>query len=279
VTPLLWVAEGITDYYAHVILTRAGLWGENEFLQAVRSWIISVEGQSERQAVEDASVDTWIDPQFGNRYLYYDNGALLGLLLDIEIREATQDLHSLDDVMRILYREHFLKGRGFDTSEFLTYLGEFVGEAAVRDFYRDFVDGRDPPPYRDVLAAAALDFRVDTIVEPFLGVRVGPDREGRMIVREVLPGSSAEEAGLRFRDHLKWVGSQEIVRQDWGNAFKRAYSDSIGVPVTVVYERGGKEFRRDVAVRTQTRYEYYLSADETAGERQIERRRRILEGG
>jgi len=278
-TPLLWVAEGITDYYAHVILTRTGLWGENEFVQAVRNWILSVEGQPERQAVEDASVDTWFDHRFGDRYLYYDNGALIGLLLDIEIRRATRDANSLDDVMRRLYREHYLQGRGFDTASFMAYLGEFIGEDAARDFYRDYVDGRDPLPYRALLAGAALDFRVDTIVEPFFGAAVRPDREGRMIVREVVPESAAEQAGLRVSDHLKWVGALEVVAQNWGDAFKRAYADSVGDPVTVVYERDGREVRREVTVRTRTRYEYWLGVDGSAGEREVERWRRILEGG
>lgn len=278
-TPLLWVSEGITDYYAHVILTRTGLWGENEFLQAVRGWIGSVEGQSDRQAVEDASVNTWIDSRFGDRYLYYDKGALLGLLLDIKIREATQDSHSLDDVMRVLYREHYGKGRGFDTNDLLAHLGQLMGEDATREFYQKYVDGREPLPYRDVLAAAALQFRVDTIVEPFLGVRVGRDREGGMIVREVVPGSAASRAGLRVRDQLKWVGSLQVVEEDWGSAFKRLYADSIGAPLSIVYERAGRELRRQVTVRSQTRYEYQLSFDETAGEGQLERRRGILEGG
>lgn len=278
-TPLLWVAEGITDYYAHIILTRAGLWGENEFLHAVRNWIISVEGQSAGRAVEDASVDTWIEPRFGDRYMYYDKGAVLGLLLDIEIRAATQERHSLDDIMRALYDEYYLQNRGFDTEVFLTYLGGFIGEDAARSFYRDYIDGRDPLPYRDVLAAAGLEFRVDTIVEPYFGVRVSPDREGRMIVREVVTGSAAAQAGLRVRDYLKWVGSVKVDEQNWGEAFKRAYGDSVGVPVTVIYERQGREARRHVAVRTRTRYEYWLGVDETAGEREVERRRRILAGG
>lgn len=277
-TPLLWVAEGITDYYAHVMLTRTGLWGENEFVRAVHQWIVSVEGQPERQAVEDASVNTWMEPKLGDRYLYYDKGALLGLLLDIEIRQATQDRHTLDDVMRTLYGEHYLKGRGFDTDDFLAYVGEFVGEDAVREFYRRYVDGREPLPYREVLAAAALKFRVDTISEPFFGVRVGPDREGRMIVREVVSGSAAARAGLRVRDHLRWVGSLEVVDEDWGSSFKKMYADSVGAPLKVVYERDGREYRRDVTVRSQTRYEYFLGLDESAGERRLERRRSIIKG-
>jgi predicted metalloprotease with PDZ domain len=278
-TPLLWVSEGITDYYAHLILTRSGLWGENEFLLAVREWIISVEGQPVQEAVEDASLNTWIDPTFVDRYLYYDKGALLGLLLDIMIRAATEDRRSLDDVMRTLYREHYLRGDGFTTDDFLSHLGEHIGEETAAAFFRDYIDGRKPLPYKETLALAALEFRVDTIVEPFFGVQVARGRDGRSVVRQVVPGSAAAQAGLRLRDHLKWVGTVKVDDENWGDAFKRTYADSASQSLTVVFERDDREIARQVTVRTKTRYEYSLSADAEAGSALRERRRRMLEGG
>jgi predicted metalloprotease with PDZ domain len=278
-TPLLWVSEGITDYYAHLILTRFGLWGENEFLLAVREWIISVEGQPEREAVEDASLNTWVDPTFVDRYLYYDKGALLGLLLDIMIRTATEDRRSLDDVMRTLYREHYLRGDGFTTDDFLSYVGEHVGKEAAAAFFRDYVDGREPLPYRETLALAALKFQADTIVEPFFGVQVAMGRDDRMVVRQVVPGSAAAQAGLRLRDHLKWVGNVKVDDENWGDAFKNTYADAAGQSLTVVFERDDREITREVTVRTRTRYEYRLNADAEASSDLRERRRRMLEGG
>jgi predicted metalloprotease with PDZ domain len=277
-TPLLWVSEGITDYYAHLILTRSGLWGENEFLIAARDWIVQTEGQPDHVAVEDASIDTWINPAFIDRYVYYDAGAILGLLLDIRIRVATGNSRSLDDVMARLYNDHYREGRGFTSEEFLSYVGEYLGRDEIEQFYRRYVDGREPYPYREILADAGLEYAADTIVEPFFGVQVARTRDDRMLVRQVVPGSAAAAAGLRLNDYLLRVGSVAVTERDWGDAFADAYADSLGAPLVVVYQRGGQEIRREVTVRSRTRYNHRLSPAEDASESQLALRRSILLG-
>ena len=94
-----------------------------------------------------------------------------------------------------------------------------------------------------------------------------------------MPGSAAAQAGLRLRDHLKWVGKVKVDDENWGDAFKRTYADAAGQPLTVVFERDDREITREVTVRTRTRYEYRLSADAEARSDLRERRRRMLEGG
>ena len=277
-TPLLWVSEGITDYYAHVVLTRAGLWGENEFILATRDWIVQTEALPAREAVEDASINTWIDPQYISRYMYYDAGAILGMMLDIKIRDATDNQNSLDDVMAKLYNERYLKDRGFTTDDFITYVGEHIGLEAAEEFYRDYVDGRDPYPYQEVLAAAGLTFETDTVVDPFFGVQVASTRGGRMAVRQVVPGSAAAAAGLQMNDFLLRVGVVEVTSNDWGDDFAEIYGDSLGEPITVVYQRGGQEFSSETTVRTRTTYQHRLSPARDASEAQLAIRRSILFG-
>ncbi len=263
-TPLLWVSEGITDYYAHVVLARAGLWSGDEFLGAVRRWVSGTESQPARVAVEDASIDTWIAPTFVSRYVYYDAGALLGLMLDIEIRHATRNRHSLDDVMVRLYREHYERGRGFATEDFVRYVGEYIGRAEARRFYRDYVDGRRPYPYAETFAAAGLTYAADTIVEPFLGVQAVPSREGPGLVRYVVHGGTAAAAGLRPGDRLVKVGVVEVTDRGWADAFVRAYADSIGRPVTLTYRRGGAEISRTAVLGSRTRYRHRIERAEDA---------------
>ena len=277
-TPLLWVSEGITDYYAHVVLTRAAIWGEDEFLNAVRDWIVQTEALPTHEAVEDASINTWINPTYVDRYMYYDAGALLGLLLDIQIRHATDDRSSLDDVMARLYDEHYVEGRGFTTDDFLEYVGAYIGLDVAEQFYRDYVDGRRPYPYQEVLALAGLSFETDTTVEPFFGVQVASTRDRRMLVRQVVPGSAAAAAGLQVNDFLLRVGVVEVRDNDWGDDFAEVYRDSVGDSITVVYQRGGLEISKGVTVGTRTTYEHNLSPATDASASQLELRRSILEG-
>jgi predicted metalloprotease with PDZ domain len=278
-TPLLWVSEGITDYYGYVTLVRSGLWFPDLFWAAMREAIQNLETQPVHEAVEDASLNTWIEPTFVDQYIYYPKGGLLGLLLDIRIRHATGNNSSLDDVMRRLYRESYLQGRGFTTDHVLDYIGEFIGADAAREFYDNYVDGREPLPFSETLELAGMRFRQDTIVEPFFGVQVRADREDRIIVRQVVPGSSAAHAGLVPGDELLAVGTVDVLDEEWGADFVREYERSVGAPLTVVYRRAGEEIVSETNVRTRTRYTFSLSPLPEPTEEQLAIKRGIEGGG
>src|SRR5687768_13768243 len=81
-TALLWVSEGITDYYADLSLTRGGITGAPEFYEATTTKIQSVDALPPI-ALEDASLSTWIHPVGGSADIYYNKGSLAGLMLDI----------------------------------------------------------------------------------------------------------------------------------------------------------------------------------------------------
>jgi predicted metalloprotease with PDZ domain len=118
-TKVLWVAEGITDYYADLALRRAGLISETDFLSATARAIQQLQNTPGRleQTVEESSFDSWIkyyrqdENSINSQVSYYDKGALLGLLLDLEIRKRSNGAKSLDDVMRYLYAEFFKRSR------------------------------------------------------------------------------------------------------------------------------------------------------------------------
>jgi predicted metalloprotease with PDZ domain len=68
-------------------------------------------------ALEDASLNTWTHPVDGTEYIYYPKGSLAGLLLDIMIRDASENSKSLDDVMRGLYQSSYKRGKGFTSTD------------------------------------------------------------------------------------------------------------------------------------------------------------------
>src|SRR5207247_457111 len=64
-------------------------------------------------SLEDASLSTWVHPVDGTGYIYYPKGSLAGFMLDIMIRDASDNRQSLDNVMRELYTTAYKQGRGF----------------------------------------------------------------------------------------------------------------------------------------------------------------------
>lgn len=278
-TPLLWVSEGITDYYAKLALARSGLWDADRFWDAVRADLEEVESEDTIEAVEDASLNTWIEPMFISDSYYYPKGSLLGLLLDIRIRDATGNRASLDDAMRRLYDEFYGRGRGFNTADLLAILSSYLGAEKARAFYDAYIDGREPLPYAETFAPAGVRYSREAIVEPFLGVAAVPPEEGAaggpgLEVVQVVRGSAAEEAGLREGDRLLRVGEVSADDLFWGERFRASYRDRAGERVRIVYVRAGDTRTAEVTLRTRTRYEHDLSPlDEIP-----EKARRIREG-
>jgi len=127
-TNQLWVSEGLTVYYEYLIMRRAGLIDERTLFNFLERHITAFENDPGRyfQSLQQSSYHTWEEGPFGipdtdedRSISYYDKGPLVGLLLDLSIRKATQNKKSLDDVMRYLYW-HFYKtlNRGFTEAEF-----------------------------------------------------------------------------------------------------------------------------------------------------------------
>ncbi|HEV8511496.1 MAG TPA: hypothetical protein VGQ48_13675, partial [Gemmatimonadales bacterium] len=190
-TPLLWWSEGVTDYYADLTNLRSGLWSVDQFLQNTQSNIDQVESAPEPWSAEDGSEATWIHEVYVNSsQLYYPKGSLLGFLLDISIRDATDNAHNLDEVMRALYTRYYRQNKGFVTADLLKEL-RAAGMPDVDTFYRRYIDGRDSLPYEVVFAKAGIVFSRQVVTVPFVGVSTGATPSGQLLVQSVTPGSAA----------------------------------------------------------------------------------------
>jgi predicted metalloprotease with PDZ domain len=214
-TKSLWVAEGITSYYGELILRRAGLLSEKDYLTSLARAFQSFERVPGRRVMsaEEASFDTWIkyyrqdENSINSQIDYYDKGAIVGLLLDLEIRKLSHNQKSLDDVMRALYYDFFKKGRNYTPADF-QQVSERMAGASLEDFFGRYVRGREELDYNRHLAAAGL--RIDTS-EANAGAKasekayLGADltQEGdRLMVSRVLAGSPAYDQGLNTGDQI-----------------------------------------------------------------------------
>jgi predicted metalloprotease with PDZ domain len=214
-TRLLWVAEGVTNYYENVLVRRAGLVGDRQYLDlmAVEMQKLQETPGRLRQSLEEASFDAWIeyyrrDEQTVNSAVsYYDKGAIVGLMLDLEIRGRSNGARSLDDVMRALYAEFYKKDRNF-TSEDFQRAAERAAGSSLEDFFRRYVRGRDELDYNASLAWAGL--RLDT--ESNRAGRPAPtvahlgatleEKDGRLGVTAVPEGTAAFEHGVYALDQI-----------------------------------------------------------------------------
>ena len=252
-TPLLWWSEGVTDYYADLTNLRSGLWTPDEFLANAITNIKQVEDTPEPWSVEDGSEATWIHEVYINSsQLYYPKGSLLGFLLDISIRDATDNAHNLDQVMRALYTRYYRQNKGFLTADLLSEL-RTAGMPDVDAFYRRYIDGRDSLPYETVFAKAGLVFHREVVTNPFVGVSANPAPSGGMVVQAVTPGSSADVAGVQPGDVLTNIGGIPVTAdQDWGGPFRARYRGKAGQPLTITVQRAGRTLTLNGSVQERS---------------------------
>jgi predicted metalloprotease with PDZ domain len=263
-TPLLWWSEGVTDYYADLASLRSGLWTDDMFLHNAMMDIQQVEQAPEPWSEEDGSVATWISEVFVNSsQLYYPKGALTGMLLDVAVRDATDNVHSIDDVMRALYARYYQKGKGFTTEQLLSLLREF-GMRDVDGFYERYINGRDPLPYEAVLPKAGISVAKTVTSVPFLGVVAPLTDDGKWVVQLVEPGSAAQGAGVAPGDALVKIGEIDVQgAPDWSAAFRRRYQGQAGAPLIITVQRGTQTVALATRVQEHTSTAFSLSRSAT----------------
>jgi predicted metalloprotease with PDZ domain len=229
-TESLWMVEGITSYYDDLLVRRAGLSSHKEYLEALAGQIDSLETTPGRevQSLSLSSYDAWIkyyrgDENSANSSIsYYTKGAVVGFLLDAEIRARTRDRRSLDDVLRLAY-ERYAGEHGY-TPEQLRAVAEEIAGGSLESFWARYIEGTAPLDYDAALAHFGLRFKPveehghseengdDEDAEPagWIGADVGKDS----IIRRIRRGTPAHRAGLNVGDEVIALDDRRVTDLD-----------------------------------------------------------------
>lgn len=198
-TNLLWVAEGLTVYYENVILKKAGLMTGEQILRDWESHINSHENNPGKfhQTLAESSAQTWEDGPFGKpgeTISYYVKGPIIGMLLDLRIRLASENRYSLDDVMRHLYHHFYLEqGRGFTDREVMDVCEHYAGESLTDLF--DYIYTTNAIDYGKHFGQAGLTFEWQEVTtaqgqvrqEARLGIAEDLSALQRTIIQDMFP--------------------------------------------------------------------------------------------
>ncbi len=219
-TRALWFAEGVTSTYGSYTLVRTGLWSKGQFYQDLGEQITELESRPANRwkSAEESSLDAWLEkyPLYnGPDYSvsYYTKGQILGVLMDLLIRERTNNSASLDDVLRAMNSEFAKKGRAYRDSLDVRLVTEEIAGSSFEEFFRRYVAAAEPLPYAEVLALGGLELRERKSVRAALGFSIERDFGGEVRVMAVSLGSGAAVAGLRVGDNLLRWNDGEVPRR------------------------------------------------------------------
>ena len=276
----LWIAEGITNYYGHLMMRRASVWNDARLLKTFADQITEVDNSpgSKLMSAEESSLSApFIDDaphaqetNLANTSIsYYPKGEIIGVVLDLLIRGKTKGKASLDDVMRRMYEDFYLKssnasyylrGRGFRNEDFEKTVSDVAG-TDMSDFFRRYVRAVETPPYEEAFAQVGLKF----IREPRGPVTVGiaPDEseKANLKIATVRPDSPAAAAGLEEGDVITSFGGIKLTPASFLKTVSR-YKPGDRVPV--VLQRDGKVIRLTITMGEPLLFNYRIAENPNA---------------
>ena len=275
-TTWLWVSEGVTDYYGALALVRGGVNDSTGFFNFIANEVASVIS-APPTAVSDASLSAWINPTDGSSGLYYPKGGLTGFLLDIMIRDASDNHMSLDNVMRRLYEATYKRGKGFTAAEWWGEVSRAAGGKSFAEFARRYVDGRERMPVYSVLGLAGLRVESDSIREPRLGILTATDSAG-VSITQLVPTGAAAAAGAQPGDRFVSIGDVPILNDDSFEALRARYAGTTVTTLPMLVRRGTETVTLKLSVRLTSRFRMRVLPVPNAPEKAVRIRSGILKG-
>lgn len=218
-TPALWFSEGVDSTVGEYIQLRAGLLDERHFLDNLGQEITELENRPAHltQSVEQSSLDAWLEkyPYYGlpeRSISYYNKGELLGVLLDLAMRDASHDQSSLRDLFRWMNQHYAKQGKFFADSDAVRQAAETVSHADLREFFRKYVGGVEEIPGDSFFGAAGLHVVKLQAMFADPGFEAVQKFGQPPMVVQVRPQSEAERAGLKSGDALLQINGQPAGR-------------------------------------------------------------------
>ncbi len=200
---------------------------------------------------------------------YYPKGETIALVLDLMIRAKTHGKASLDDVMRRMYDEFYLKspnasyylrGRGYKPEDFVRVASEVAGED-LSDFFKRFVRGVETLPYEEAFAQVGLRFAREPRAPVTVGITADEQEKTVFRIANVRPESAASRAGLQQDDVIVLFGGTKLTPD---NLTKTVSRYKPGDRVSLVVIRSGKTLSVSLTMGEPLLFDYRIEEDPKA---------------
>lgn len=281
-TRALWFSEGCTSTAADIIQLRSGLLDELHFEQELASGIGELERRPAhlRQSAEDSSLDAWLE---GNPYYrrpersisYYNKGELLGIMLDLAVRESSHWQTSLREVFQWMNENYAKKGKFFPDSDGVRQAAEAVSHADLGWFFAKYVQGTEEIPWNHFFRAVGLRVIEGKVVTADAGFEASRNFDGPMAVAGVTAGSEAERAGLRVGDIILEINGRIAAQESSQDLVGLTAGDMITVKLR---SRGSLEHELKWKAGSREEITYELKNMENTNAEQMAHRAAWLKG-
>jgi predicted metalloprotease with PDZ domain len=150
----LWMYEGVTEYFSNLFQINQGLIDETEFYGRIAEKIANAKKMDDMIPFTIMSANVLTKP-YKDQYLnVYEKGALIGMCIDIIIREKSNGAKGILDLMQKLSNEYGVS-KAFNDEDLFAKITKLT-YPEVGDFLKNYVSGPTPIPYETYLAKVGV---------------------------------------------------------------------------------------------------------------------------
>jgi predicted metalloprotease with PDZ domain len=276
----LWFAEGFTSYYTNLILERAGIITPEDYIETLNGTFNYVWNSpahqffnpiemSEQAPFVDAA--TAVDPvNRENTFIsYYSYGSVLGLALDLSLRE--KDLN-LDDFMKEMWKNFGKQEVAYTVHDIEKTLADYAGTDFATTFFNQYIYKSEMPNYEELLASVGLKLTQDN-TKPYIGAALMGSDKGLEISRNISQNTPAYKAGLDVGDIITIIDGAKITTTDALDTLME--SKKVSEKLEITFLRFGNEHKTKVELAADPTYT--ISMDEKAPKKTVTTRGKWLE--
>jgi len=275
----LWMYEGVTEYFAGHVQVYGGMQTPQEYLGVIEDKLSGANHFKDELPFTELSLGCLgeHEHQYAN---VYQKGALIGMCLDIMLRDQSKGKIGIKDMMAMLSKEYG-KYKSFNDEKLFDKIAE-LSSPEIRDFFTKYVEGKESLPIKDVLNKVGVTFQEDvTIKEVSLGgvmLSYNPETQRLFVADMGSINDFGKSLGYKTNDELVSINGEEIdmskVQEQMDN-FKKNTKPGDKVEIVVSRIEKGKAKSKKLkakALLVEKHKQYLIEFNDNATKEQIDLR-------
>ena len=244
----LWLYEGVTEYMSQIIQVNGGMLTPKEFLLSRMKRKIS-KGEDfalEKMSFTEMSSNVLDRPYKSEYNQVYQRGAVIGMLLDIEIIRLTEGRKRLIDVMYELVNEYGPQKPMDEEMVFELFTDKVHPD--LRSFFSKYIEGREPLHYAEILDHVGVIYESDVTVK----VPRHPINDNGSKYSNIFMGGKRSIKKVSKQDEIGFLAGDKV-EQD---LYLDTYFDDFGYPLPEGFQVRFEVERDSIEVTLADRIQY-----------------------
>jgi predicted metalloprotease with PDZ domain len=207
----LWLYEGVTEYAAGHVQVTEGLIDQDQYLTVIKDKIISAESYNDTvpfTVMSKKCLDEY-KKEYGN---VYQKGALIGMALDILLREESNGKNGLQDLISQLSK-YYGKDKAFKDDELFDKIAE-LSSPKIRQFFALYVEGPNPLPLREIFAKVGIEYHPNKVVKQItlgnVSLGFNPETKRLTIIETSQMNEFGRKMGFKEMDEIVSINGKDV---------------------------------------------------------------------